>query len=338
MTSSADAYSNSALVYDSDYPFLHYSGHASHNDVARLEKEMASGKVKLAFHPPRGYLDSLLKALKISPTSQVMVFSKTSLQSTIIGPASPRAIYFNDDDYVAWIDHTPTIEINVMDSALGPVFYTMDEISAQPAHFERQTLVCLACHDTFSLQGGGVPNFLFLSAYRIEGKEVDTDTVAVKTDNSTPMVERWGGWYVTGKFGGMLDLGNILPPANGTLVPLSSVSRANVPSVDRFFDARAYPTDKSDVVAILVLQSQIGVHNLIIHANYKSRWLLEQQSPGSSTKNLSWQDLSPAMQKHFVTLLEPLVRGMLFLGAAKLPAPIQGTSGYEKWFQSRGPF
>ncbi len=328
----------SALIYDTDYPFIDYSGKATHNDVSRLEAELASGKVKLQFRPPRGYLDSLLKALKISPTSQTLVFSKTSLQTQIISPASPRAIYFNDDTYVAWIRDTPQIEINTMDSALGTVFYTLNERSDTPPHLERESLRCLSCHDTFSLQGGGVPNFLFLSAYKIERGDVLTNTVASKTFDATPLADRWGGWYVTGKFGGLLHLGNLIPPPSNQPIPLARVSRADVPNLDAFFDTQAYLTDKSDVVAVLVFEHQVDVHNLIIHANYKSRMLLERESPGSSTKGLTWRQLPPVTQRRFAALLEPLVRGMLFVGAAKFPTHVRGNSGYTKWFESQGPF
>ncbi len=329
---------DSALIYDSEYPFIDYSGTPTHNDVAHVQTEMASGKVKLQFSPPRGYLDSLLKALHISPTSQTLVFSKTSLQTTIISPATPRAIYFNDDTYVAWISGTPQIEINTMDSALGPVFYTLDERISPHPHLERESLRCLSCHDTFSLQGGGVPNFLFLSAYRIENGEVITNTVATKTTDATPLLDRWGGWYVTGKFGGLLQLGNVLPSPDEQPIPLASVSRADVPNLDKWFDTQPYLTDKSDVVAVLVFENQVDVHNLIIHANYKSRMLLERQAPGSSTKGLTWKQLPPATQRRFEGLLEPLVRGMLFVGAAPFPAPVRGNSGYAQWFQSQGPF
>ncbi|MGB6452693.1 MAG: hypothetical protein WBE92_18230 [Steroidobacteraceae bacterium] len=328
----------SALIYDRDYPFINYSGPATHNDVSRLQEEMESGKMTLEFRAPRGYLDSLLKALKISPTSQTLVFSKTSLQTQLISPASPRAIYFNDDTYVAWVRDTAQIEINTMDSALGPVFYTLDERTDVPARLHRESLRCLACHDTYSLQGGGVPNFLFLSAYEIENGEVLTNGVASETTDATPLADRWGGWYVTGKFGGLLQLGNVLPSSNDRPIPLATVSREDVANLDQFFDTQPYLTDKSDVVAVLVFQSQVDIHNLIIHANYKSRMLLERESPGSSTRGLTFEQLPPITQKRFETLLEPLVRGMLFVDAPKFPTPLQGDSGYAKWFQAQGPF
>ncbi|MGH8226834.1 MAG: hypothetical protein ACREU3_02840 [Steroidobacteraceae bacterium] len=336
-TSVLQAAGDEVRAYNHDYPWLHYSGIASHNDIAHLIEAMASGKVKLQFRKPRGYLDSLLKALKISPTSQALVFSKTSLQTRIIGPATPRAIYFNDDTYVAWIRNSPDVEINTMDSSLGPVFYTLDEQPVPRPHFIRQTLVCLACHDSFSLQGGGVPQFLFLSAYQVANDKVITDASAIETTNATPFDRRWGGWYVTGKLGRMLDLGNLTTTSTQPL-PMAKISRADVPNLDSWFDTKPYLTNKSDVVAVMVLESQIDVHNLVIHASYKSRAILERQIPGGSTKRLTWQQLPAPLQKRFRALLEPLVRGMLYVGAAKLPTAVHGTSGYAAWFQALGPF
>ncbi len=324
------------FVYDRDYPFIDYSGPAQHNDVARLIARIGAGKVKLAYSEPRGYLDSLLKALGIDPNSQVLVFSKTSLQADLISPQTPRAIYFNDDTYVAWIDHTSMIEISTMDDRMGTVFYILPDQSAGATHFERETTRCLSCHDTFSLSGGGVPHFLFLSAYTRKDREIVTDDVAEATSDATPLTDRWGGWYVTGTTGGLAHLGNILPAATGA-VPLSEVHPRDRETLAGLFDATLYPTDTSDVVALLVLQHQVDVHNLIIHANYRCRWLLEHYRPGSSTAGLSWKQLPAPAQPHFARLLEPLVRAMLMVDAAPLPHPVRGTSGYASSFEARGP-
>jgi len=326
----------SGLVYDQDYPFIGYSDAPQHNDVAHLIARLKAGKAKLQYREPRGYLDSLLKALKINPDSQVLVFSKTSLQSDIISPQTPRAIYFNDDTYVAWIEHTPMIEISTMDSMMGTVFYTLSERPTQRVHFERETNRCLNCHDTFSLSGGGVPNFLFLSAYSRHHDEIVTNDVARHTTDATPMTARWGGWYVTGDLGGIEHLGNI-PPSPLGHVPLSAADPRNLANVDGLIDPGAYCTDKSDAVALLVLQHQVDVHNLIIHANYKSRMLMERNQPGSSTKPLSFEQLPPTVQRRFEGLLDPLVRGMLMVGASKWPAAIHGDSGFAKSFQAHGP-
>jgi hypothetical protein len=326
----------SDLVYDREYPFIGYSGTPMHNDIAHLQARIRSGQVKLQYRAPRGYLDSLLAALKIDPSSQSLVFSKTSLQADRISPQTPRAIYFNDDTYVAWIAGTSMIEITTMDSVMGTVFYTVSEQPDAPAHFERETTRCLNCHDTFSLGGGGVPNFLFLSAYTRRQREIVTNEVANPNTDATPLADRWGGWYVTGDLGGLATLGNILPSPTGSL-PLAASHPQSVARLDSFFDTSPYLTDKSDVVALLVLQHQVSIHNLIIHANYKSRMLMERTSPGSSTQPIKWDQLSTLMQTRFKALLEPLVRGMLFVNAAKFPTHIRGDSAFAESFEARGP-
>ena len=325
----------SALVYDSEYPFIDYSGQPAHNDVARLSARLQRGEIKLEFRTPRGYLDSLLQALRIDPSSQTLVFSKTSLQASAITPTTPRAIYFNDDTYVAFVANTGVIEISTMDSALGAVFYTMDNRNPASVHVERETLRCLVCHDTFSLGGGGVPSFLFLSAYGRQAGELLTKTVAVPTTDETALTDRWGGWYVTGDSGGLKHLGNILPSDAG--VRLDRIRYATPERVEGLESVQPYPTDKSDIVALLVFEHQVYIHNLIVHANFKSRMLLEKDSPGGSTTARQWSALQDVTRSRMTALLEPLVRAMLFVNAAGLPTHVRSGSGFDRWFESRGP-
>ncbi len=112
-------------IYDRDYPFIRYSDVPVHNEIARLQKQLDDGAVKLIPTPQHGYLESILKALNINPDSQTLVFSKTSLQIDAISAITPRAVYFNDDTYVAWVQKTGILEIVTMDADRGPVFYTV---------------------------------------------------------------------------------------------------------------------------------------------------------------------------------------------------------------------
>src|SRR5882672_445016 len=104
---------------------LRYGTAARADRVAQLAERLARGEAKLE-RGPRGYLDSLLAALAIDPASQTLVFSQTSLQSKRIRPEKPRAIYFNDEVYVAWVQEGP-IEIGSMDPSLGPLFYLLEQ-------------------------------------------------------------------------------------------------------------------------------------------------------------------------------------------------------------------
>src|SRR6185369_11629339 len=74
------------LRYDTEYPTIPYSTGARTDAVAALVARLNRGDLKLEYRAPRGYLDSLLAALNIDPSSQTLVYSQTSLQSRSIHP------------------------------------------------------------------------------------------------------------------------------------------------------------------------------------------------------------------------------------------------------------
>lgn len=332
----AEVRGDAGFVYARDYPFVDYQGIPSHNEIARLQERLSRGEVRLEAHGPHGYLEALLAALAIDPASQSLVFSKTSLQVDLISAATPRAIYFGDDTYVAWIPGSQMLEIATMDSQLGAVFYTLPQPQAGVPRFQRETSRCLTCHDTFAMAGGGVPSFLFLSAYSRERNQIITNGVAQPTTDQTPLADRWGGWYVSGQLGQLRQLGNLLPASSGTL-PAKAAQPLALAQLDGLFDTAPYLTDTSDVVALLILEHQVYVHDLIVRASFKSRMLMEAQQPGAGLAGLSWEQLAPATRERMTGLLEPLVRGLLFSGAAPLPATAQGDAQFERSFVGRGP-
>src|SRR5271163_52186 len=80
-----------------DDPAIQYAGPVS-DPIAQFEKQLESQKIKLDYAPNGwGYLPAVLKRLNINIDSQVLVFSRTSIQTSHISPRTPRAIYFNDD-------------------------------------------------------------------------------------------------------------------------------------------------------------------------------------------------------------------------------------------------
>src|SRR2546422_4624419 len=94
----------------------------------------AAGDLKLEYGEKWGYLPSVLKHFKVPISSQTLVFAKSSFQLTQIAPEAPRAIYFNDDVYIGWVNHGQFIEVATMDPKTGPVFYTLaQEYDPHPA-------------------------------------------------------------------------------------------------------------------------------------------------------------------------------------------------------------
>src|SRR5690606_18560847 len=50
-----------------------------------------------------------------------------------------------------------------------------------------------------------------------------------------------------------------------------------------------------------------------------------------------WEDVSPKTRTLVQKMTEPLVQAMLFVGAAPLEDRFESTSGYDRWFEARGP-
>jgi hypothetical protein len=318
------------LPYDSEYPVLHYGRTPTHNAIAQLQQRLAAGSVRLTFSAPRGYLDSLLQALAIDPSSQVLVYSKTSLQKGKISAATPRALYFDANTYVGYVQDGENLELGAMDSELGQVFYTLPNHAAAAApQLQRETLTCLACHDTYEMSGGGVPRFLLMSSYvDIHGNQL-THEDSILTTDETPLESRWGGWYVTGHTGKQVHVGNILVTDVQQLVKLDTVRRGNIDTLDELFDTKPYLTDKSDVVALLVLQHQETVQNLITRVNFEVRNALARagDKPGA---------LSAKTRAELQGFMDDLAKAMLFGDAVPYTDTIGGNSGFDVWFQKQG--
>jgi hypothetical protein len=322
-----------ALRYDTEYPAMNYSGEAKHNRVARLQERLEKGEAKLQFVPGRGYLDSLIKNLDIDPSSQLLVYSKTSLQSEYINGATPRALYFNDDASVSWEDGAPLIEIVAMDSQLGPVFYSLQNHLADPPHqgesprgFDREGSRCLNCHDRYGMMGGGVPIFVETSSLvDVAGLILKPDDV-ITVDDDTPIAQRWAGWYVTGHSGSQVHLGNIQVHSAKELDDLDRVRKVNLDSLDGLFDTKPYLTGKSDIVALLVLEHESTIYNMITRMRFRA-----------SKVKLENGQLSARDERMEMAMADKFLQALLFVGAAPLGDKITGSSGFDAWFQKQGP-
>ena len=69
---------------------INYLTAKSNDPVAQFMAKMESGESNLKFDAGQGYLSSALKEFDVHSSSQVLVFSKTSLQLKYISPQTPR--------------------------------------------------------------------------------------------------------------------------------------------------------------------------------------------------------------------------------------------------------
>ena len=127
-----------------------------HASIEQRPERLANADLTLAFdaRPGIGYLPAVLDVLRVPLESQLLVYSKTSLQQGLIAPQRPRALYFNDELAVGAVQDG-IIEIAVQDAKQGAVFYTLRRLADGPV-LERQGS-CLGCHYAHATLG--VPRF-----------------------------------------------------------------------------------------------------------------------------------------------------------------------------------
>jgi len=318
-----------STLYDREHEIIGYNTSLPNDAIAQLQARLVTGQLQLQFDQSRGYLDSLLESLGIDKESQLLVFSRTSLNFGSINPLNPRAIYFNDDTYLAWIPGTDDIEIASMDSDLGPVFYTLKQARRENPGFVRHASDCLRCHDSLSLTGGGVPRFLLGSGYINESGNLVSHEGWIVTNQTTPLRFRWGGWYVTGKHGAQVHLGNIVVKDPADLQYLENMRQGNLDNLDSMLSTDRYPGKYSDIVALMVIEHQVHMQNLITRVNYDARKLLHNREAGE----LSDADLDAISDSS-----EALVSAMFMVNEAAITDKISGNTSFRDKFEARGPF
>jgi hypothetical protein len=182
-------------IIEPGHPAIGYPGEAN-DAVARLNRKLQSGEARLEFEEGTGYLKGLLAALDIPIESQVAVFSGTSLQARIINARNPRTIFFNDSTAVGWMAGG-LIEVASLDPKQGANFYLLPQQTTPPLRQLARDTRCLACH--YSTATLGVPGFLVRSIPSSPNGMIMPWLGNYTTDHRSPLAERWGGWYVTGR-------------------------------------------------------------------------------------------------------------------------------------------
>lgn len=300
-----------------------YSEARPQNALTELQDQLQAGKATLPYADDFGYLLPMLKALDVPVSSQMLPFSKTSLQRPLIGPDRPRALYFNDDAYVGYVQDG-MLEMMVTDPKLGLVFYTLEQTPVEVPRIERQVARCMTCHA--STRTKNIPGLLVRSMH------VDPEGLPVisagsfRTDHSSPLAQRWGGWYVTGQHGTAKHLGNFhLPDSKRPKKPVENKAGQNRSTLAGLTNTDAYPRPHSDLVALLVFEHQIDAHNYLIRTHYA--WHIDEVRGKTNQAAAVWKQEADQLVKH-----------LLFDKEAKLESPVQGTSGFQTEFAKRGPF
>jgi hypothetical protein len=324
-----------SVAEDFDGPPINYSSAKPENVVSRLQQRIDRGDAKLKFTDEHGYLKAVLEELKVPVSSQMLVFSKTSLQRDRIAPRTPRAVYFNDDVYIGFCRLGEVMEVSVADPELGTVFYTLDQEPAAKPRFARQTDNCLSCHLS---RHQGIPANVVRSVYPARDGNPILSGGSFRTDHTSPLKERWGGWYVTGTHGKQNHLGNLILSKRSVPDDLTNDDGENVTDLKGRIDTGMYLTPHSDIVALMVLEHQVEMHNRITQANYQTKRAHRDADIINELDNAPKGRLTESTSRRVDGAAEQLVKYLLFSEEVRLTDSLQGTSGFAEEFAKRGPF
>ncbi len=284
--------------------------------LAGKKVEGASGLDRLRF---------VLKQLRIPEESQVLVFSKTSQQNALIHPRNPRALYFSEDSYVAYVPGGH-IEAIVQDPVLGAVFYQIETGAAGGLKIERDLSNCLSCHGTSSTES--VPGMQVRSVFPDPDGHPLLAMGTSQVNHETPLAARWGGYYVTGR-SSLPHLGNRTYTEGTAAEPASS----NLPDLSNNIDVSKYLRPTSDILALMVLEHQCRMHNLFNAASLHYRraaFLGRTLDPAADPDQGSAGRVADSMADRIVDCL-------FFKDEADPGEGIEGGENFQKAFEARFP-
>ncbi len=296
-----------------DHPAIGYLIRSTGDPIATLSRRLRQGELTLAFEPVHGYLRALLGELHVPVSSQVLVYSKTSFQAPRISPRNPRTIYFNDAVAVGWVRTGEVLELIAHDPVQGPMFYTLEQVPGGRPSITRN-LVCLTCHTAEATRN--VPGLLLGSVY----PDADGNPLfgpSYTTDHRTPYAQRWGGWYVTGRHGIDGHLGNAQATDPKDLPAMVTPATAHVTSLEGRFAPEGYLSTGSDVVALMTLEHQAMMQNLITRLGWEAR-------------------IGAAAGRPLAAAANEFVDYLLFVDEPRLPGPVDA-SAFAREFAALGP-
>jgi hypothetical protein len=158
-----------------------------------------------------------------------------------------------------------------------------------------------------------------------------------RTDHSSPLRERWGGWYVTGTSGNQMHLGNLIAGDKGRVEAEDNAQGVNLADLHDRFTVGLYPTPHSDIVALMVLEHQAEGHNRLTRANLLTRIALHDEAEMNKALGRPTDHRSESTISRIRNAGEPLVKYLLFSGEVRLTDRVAGTTEFAREFSARGP-
>ena len=320
---------------DYEQPPVRYSATKPNDAIARLQQKIASGELAFA-GGGREVLRTLLQTLEVPVESQLLVFSRTSLQRGRIRPERPRALYFSDSMYIGWVPGG-LIEIAAIDPQLGPVFYSfaISRAAGGGAPDIQRDSDCLRCHGGTFVRD--IPGVFARSVFPDANGEPLLRHGTLVVDDETPFAQRWGGWYVTGYHGTEPHRGNSRGSEVGEQLVFES-EKARPDELSAYFETGDYLRATSDVVALLVFEHQLTMQNALTRAGMTCRKMIKYQHglQKAFKEPLTDEPAYDSVKSVFASAVQDVVDRLLFRNAAPLPDGVKGDQAFQETFRRGG--
>jgi hypothetical protein len=155
----------------------------------------------------------------------------------------------------------------------------------------------------------GVPG-VFIGSVFPNAVGVPSRAGAIITDHTTPIEDRWGGWFVSLPPGGQAGRGN-----SAALDPADPAALEPIPVN---FSPHGYLNSQSDMVALMTFEHQTQAINLLTRLGWQAR-------------------LNPSGSVQLDSDIQATARYLTFRGEATLHEPISPASAFSSRFPERGP-
>jgi hypothetical protein len=212
------------------------------------------------------------------------------------------------------------LEVASQDPRQGIIFYTLNQAAAEDTPQFTRNDNCLACHLSWTTLG--VPGLFVLSMQTLpEDKNAYASGFA--SDHRTTFDTRWGGWYVTGSLGAVRHIGN-KPVSTASTADAVPAEARELKSLATQFDTTGYLSSTSDVAALMVLEHQTHMVNLIIRMGWESR-LASYQPPGGDVTFEKPGATPGKTQARLQQAATDIVDYLLFVYEVPLPDKVRGS-------------
>ena len=213
----------------------------------------------------------MLEALQLPADSQLLLFSKASLQGRLVSPANPRALFFNDRVALGWVRDGDLLEVAAHDARAGMVFYTLEQRPAERPRVQARVPVPRLPHDR-------------RHAGRARAADVQLDARR-RGERHAKAVQRW---ISAARSPSDSAAGSSPAQRRGDAISATGCRRSTAVRAATWRRSRACSTPTasaratSDIAALLTFSHQTHMINLLTRASWEARAADPALHPGGA--------------------------------------------------------